>query len=94
MWDCVKINYGVCVHGEGGTCHPVQQCDSLILFLLVYGQQWSSMAQSNKLWIDRLYMIVDQFIVGFGVFMVFDKKNRSGQPFPFKPHTPLHAINA
>ncbi len=29
----VKINYSVCVHGDEGTCHPVQQ------FLELYGAE-------------------------------------------------------
>ena len=35
-----KINYS-----NKGMCHPVQQCES---FLIVFGQQWSSMAQRNN----------------------------------------------
>ncbi len=25
MYNSVKINYSVCVHGNEGTCHPVQR---------------------------------------------------------------------
>ena len=28
----LKAETTVCVHGDEGTCHPVQQCDSLMSF--------------------------------------------------------------
>ncbi len=31
-WEGLKLNYSVCVHANEGTCHPVQQCDSLMCF--------------------------------------------------------------
>ena len=32
MCDCVKINNSVFVCGNERTCHPEQQCDSLMYF--------------------------------------------------------------
>jgi len=38
----------VCVHGNRGTCRPVKQHESLIFNS--FGQEWSSVARSNKLY--------------------------------------------
>lgn len=42
-------NYSALVHCNEGTCHPVQHYGSLMC-LLVFGQQWNTMAQMNKMY--------------------------------------------
>lgn len=39
----------LCVHGNEGTYHPVQPCASVML-LIVFGRQWSSVAQTKKIY--------------------------------------------
>lgn len=41
IWDWASINYSVCVDGNEGTCHPVQQCGSLMCDLYLFGQKWT-----------------------------------------------------
>lgn len=43
MWDWIQINYSLCVHGNEGTCYPVQQCGSSVCvswFLDQGGATW------------------------------------------------------
>ena len=62
----------MCVHGNEGTCHPVQQCDSLMGFKSF----WTTMEFYDIRYITQ-YLLVDQFIVGLGLHMGFadSKKN-------------------
>lgn len=51
-WRCadyvVCVSVCVCVYGNVGTCHPVQQCGSL-MFLMVIGTRWSCMEQRSRM---------------------------------------------
>ncbi len=62
VWDWVKITHSVCVHGNEGPCQPVQ-CNNSVAHWCVFGQQWSSVAQSKKIYIRLWYT---QVVVGLG----------------------------
>ncbi len=53
----VKINYSVCVHGDEGTCHSVQQCGSLMCF---YGSEEEEISGCDT----HTHLLVDTFTVG------------------------------
>ncbi len=52
MCDCLKINYSVCVHGNKGKYHPVQQCGSLMCF-------WKAM----EFWRNKIYQALNTHTV-------------------------------
>ena len=57
----------VSVYQDEGTCHPVEHSD-WFMFLIVFGQQWSAVAQRNKLHqalAPQTILQWDQFIVAF-----------------------------
>ncbi len=70
MWDRVKINYSVCVHGNERTCHPVQQCGSLMYF--------------NTFWITmELFGTEEEDISGFDAHTVLVSRTYSLLVFVF-----------
>lgn len=51
--------------------YPGTHCGSLMRFLIVFGQQWSSVVQRNELYqvLNRQYRLEGSSFGGFGLFM-------------------------
>ena len=40
----------MCVHVNEETCHPVQQCGSLMCYITVLAQEWSAVEQRQRMY--------------------------------------------
>ncbi len=56
-------SYSVCVHGDEGTCHPVQQCGSMAQRKKIY----QALIHTQYLYIDT----IDTFTAGLALLMEF-----------------------
>lgn len=64
----------VCVCGNNLPCQPAQCCGSLMGFLIViFGQQWSSVAQRNGLLVDLINKLISKnnSVLAVEIFMGF-----------------------
>ncbi len=60
------MNYSACVHGNEGTCRPVQQCGSLMFLKMTAMELWHREIRYIRLW---KHIQHDTFIVGLDLLM-------------------------